>query len=127
MKTLLLTSSLTLSLLFSAGSWAEWTVVAKNADGTKVYVDFDRIKKVNGLVYYWRVHERLEPFKESLSTKVYSKADCETMREMVLSHSEYRLPMAEGDAMVTFTPPAEWGYVPPDSIGENTVQAVCAH
>ena len=122
MKYILLIST----LMFSAGSWAEWTMVAF-AKGNMLYVDFDRIKKVKGLVYYWRIEDYLEPFKESLSTKVYSKADCETMREMVLSHSEYRLPMAEGDAMVTFTPPAEWGYVPPDSIGENTVQAVCAH
>jgi hypothetical protein len=39
MKTLLLTSSLTLSLLFSAGSWAEWTEVGEQASGTNSFVD----------------------------------------------------------------------------------------
>jgi hypothetical protein len=61
MKTLLLTSSLTLSLLFSAGSWAEWTQVAESDAGDKTYVDLERIRNVNGLVYYWQLRDRLEP------------------------------------------------------------------
>ena len=53
MKYLLLMSTLTTSLMCSAGSWAEWTEVSESADGHKLYIDYDRIRKVNGLVYYW--------------------------------------------------------------------------
>jgi len=56
MKYILLIST----LMFSAGSWAEWTMVAF-AKGNMLYVDFDRIKKVKGLVYYWRIEDYLEP------------------------------------------------------------------
>ena len=126
MKYLLLTSTLTLSLLFSAGSWAEWTEVA-GADGDKVYVDFDRIRKVNGLVYYWSLTDFLEPSSNgALSFKAYYKVDCETMREMRLSNSAYKLPMAEGDAALTWTPDPEWAYAQPDSVLEGTLGAVCA-
>lgn len=127
MKILLLISTLSLSLSFSAGSWAEWTLEAEAVDGEKIYVDFDRIRKVKGLVYYWVLRDRLEPFKESLSNKVYVKADCETVRKMTLSQSEYRLPIAEGDAIITFTPDPKWRYAYPDSVGEAILQAVCNH
>jgi len=129
LKTLLLTSTLTLSLMFSAGSWAEWTAVASSGGGSNTtYVDFDRIRKVNGLVYYWRVRDSLEPSSTgTMSTKLYSKVDCETMREMDLSFSWYKLPMAEGTAAGTFTPDPEWNYAEPDSLLEGTLQAVCAH
>ena len=55
MKYILLIST----LMFSAGSWAEWTEVSESVDGDKLYVDFDRIKKVNGLVYFWDLDDLL--------------------------------------------------------------------
>ena len=128
MKYLLLASTLTLSLIFSAGSWAEWTEVVESANGKKTYVDFDRIRNVKGLVYYWAVRDNLEPDATgTMSAKVYLKADCETLREMKLSFSYYKLPMAEGTAENTFTPDPQWLYAQPDSVGEATLQAVCAH
>ena len=59
--------------------------------------------------------------------KVYRKADCETMREMKLSFSTYKLPMAEGTATATLTPGPEWLYPQPDSVKEGILLAVCAH
>tara|TARA_R110002072_G_C7912980_1_gene530499 strand:- start:242 stop:460 length:219 start_codon:yes stop_codon:yes gene_type:complete len=59
MKYILLIST----LMFSAGSWAEWTLLGENLDGDKSYVDVDRIRKVKGLVYYWIMVDRSEPLK----------------------------------------------------------------
>ena len=127
MRYLLLISALTISLLFSAASWAEWTEVDESVHGDKFYVDLDSIKKVKGLVYYWRIRDLLEPSSTgALSFKSYWKVDCETMREMVLSFSWYKLPMAEGDALDTLTPNPQWDYPEPDSVGEATLNAVCA-
>ena len=124
MKYILLIST----LMFSAGSWAEWTEVGENVSGDKTYVDFDRIRKVKGLVYFWRIRDYLEPSSTGmLSTKTYYKADCETMRSMFLSISAYKLPMAEGAADSTFTPEPEWRYAQPDSVGEAILEAVCNH
>jgi len=128
MKNLLLLSTLTLSLMFSAGSWAEWTAVIESADGSRDYVDFDSIRKVNGLVYYWEITDNLEPDEWAImSHKRYYKADCETTRTMQLSVSTYKLPMAEGNAYDTWTPDPEWKYAQPDSVLEATLLAVCAH
>ena len=128
MKYLLLTSTLTLSLMFSAGSWAEWTEVTESAlSGSKNYVDLDRIRKVDGLVYFWLIEDLLEPFNGDMSYKVYYKADCETLQDMALSFSTYKLSMAKGDATSTFTPEPKWVHAEPDTVKETTLQAVCAH
>jgi hypothetical protein len=128
MKNLLLLSTLTLSLMFSAGSWAEWTYLYESDTGNKTYVDFDGLRKANGLVYYWSITDLLEPAKGgTMSYKIYSKVDCDTMREMKLSMSVYNLLMAEGTAEYTFTPDPEWLYAQPDSVLEATLNAVCAH
>ena len=129
MKYLLMLSTLTASLMFSASSFAAWTPVAKSASGSSTnYVDLDRIRKVNGLVYYWMIQDFLEPGSDgALSYKVYAKADCQTMLEMKLSFSAYKLPMAEGTATSTFTPDPQWDYAEPDSVLEATLEAVCNH
>ncbi len=124
MKYILLIST----LMFSAGSWAEWALVSTSVVGNKIYVDFDRIRKVNGFVYYWQIIDFLEPNGNgTLSDKTYYKADCETVRSMTLSISAYKTPMAEGDAITTYTPDPEWHYAQPDSVLEIVLEAVCAH
>jgi hypothetical protein len=130
MKNLLLLSTLTLSLMFSSGSWAEWTEVSMDAAfRDKAYVDFESIRKVNGMVYYWRLRDLLEPSElGTMSTKLYFKADCETMRESTLSFTTYKLPMAEGDGeTLSPYPDPQWKYHQPDTPGEIILLAVCAH
>ena len=48
MKYVLLLSTLTLSLMFSSASSAEWTMVGKTVAGNTFYLDLDRVRKNNG-------------------------------------------------------------------------------
>jgi hypothetical protein len=123
MKNLLLLSTLTLSLIFSAGSWAEWIEVSEYPNGSKIYVDFDKIHKIDGFAYYWSLTDFLEPD----SFKMYAAADCEAFRFMPVSLLVYKLPMAEGEAILTSIPNPKWNYAPPDSVKEAILQAVCTH
>ena len=123
MKNLLLLSTLTLSLIFSSGSWAEWTEVSEYPNGSKIYVDFDKIHKIDGFAYYWSLTDFLEPD----SFKMYAAADCEAFRFMPVSLLVYKLPMAEGEAILTSIPNPKWNYAPPDSVKEAILQAVCTH
>ena len=130
MKYLLLMSTLTTSLMCSAGSWAEWTEVSEDTTGTKVYVDFDKIHKIDGFAYYWSLTDFLEPAYELLSVKMYAAADCKAFRFMQVSLLVYKLPMAEGDDYTLVSDPdpdPKWKYAPPDSVSEGILQAVCAH
>ena len=54
MKILILTFALLFSTaLFPTSSQAEWTKVGDDVDGDTHYVDFERIRKVDGFVYIW--------------------------------------------------------------------------
>ena len=127
MKYILAVLVMTFSMQFSAGSWAEWTEVSEGITGTKVYVDFDKIHKIDGFAYYWSLTDFLEPFSELLSVKMYAAADCEAFRFMPVSLLVYKLPMAEGEAILTSIPDPKWNYAPPDSALEDILEAVCAH
>ena len=123
MKYILAVLVMTFSMQFSAGSWAEWTEVSEGITGTKVYVDFDKIHKIDGFAYYWSLTDFLEPD----SFKMYAAADCEAFRFMPVSLLVYKLPMAEGEAILTSIPDPKWNYAPPDSVLEDILEAVCAH
>ena len=60
MKKLTLIFTLLFStVMFSSTSSAEWTEIGENVGRDTYYVDFERIRKVDGYVYFWL---RLLPF-----------------------------------------------------------------
>jgi hypothetical protein len=63
MKKLLLIFTLLFStLMFSTPSYGEWTKVTSSGNGAfTFYVDFERIRKHGGYVYFWRLHDYIEP------------------------------------------------------------------
>jgi hypothetical protein len=75
MKTLLLIFTLLFStVMFSSTSFAGWTKVSQNVRGDTFYVDFERIRKHDGFVYFWSLNDYLKPNKfENLSEKHTTK------------------------------------------------------
>ena len=54
MKTLLTITTLVFTLMLSSTSFAEWTEVSNNmVEQNTYFVDFERIRKVDGFVYFW--------------------------------------------------------------------------
>ena len=54
---------------------AEWTFLWVGEKGDKFYVDFDRIRKVDGFVYYWYLVDLVKEQNGILSGKAYVKGD----------------------------------------------------
>ena len=82
MKTLITTCILILALAFSSPSFSEWTKVAKIADGTIYYVDFESIKKQGGTILIFGLC-LIAPeacMHGHLSGKTHKKVDCMLMR-----------------------------------------------
>ena len=46
-------------MLLSAPSYAKWTKVGENVYGSTFYVDFERIRKGDGYVYFWGLNDYL--------------------------------------------------------------------
>ena len=80
MKTLLTIFTLVFTVMFSSPSYSKWTNVGKNVEGKTFYLDFGRIRKHDGYVYWWWLSDYLKPQGNGfLSGKVYlQKAKQET-------------------------------------------------
>jgi hypothetical protein len=127
--TLILTTLIFFSVMFSPStSFAEWTKVSENV-GATFYVDFERIRKHDGYVYYWQLSDYLKPIEYGiLSGKIYIQGDCKKFRYKYLSASFHKGPMGGGIVNETSnTPDKDWNYHPPDSSGEIILKTVCQY
>ena len=86
MKKLLLIFTLLFStVMFSSPSFAKWMKVGESVDINTFYVDFERIRKHDGYVYYWMLVNLLKPQSGDLSIKYYRQVDCQLFRFKTLS------------------------------------------
>jgi hypothetical protein len=115
------------TLVFSSPSYADWTAVGENTNGTTYYVDFDRIRKHDGYVYFWELADYLKPTKYGdLSAKMYKQVDCKAFRFKQLSGSYHTNPMGNGTPSTSGSAEDEWHYPPPNSISEIVLKSVCS-
>jgi hypothetical protein len=129
MKTLLTISTLVFAVMFSTPSYSEWRKVAKNKSGDTFYVDFERIRKHGGYVYFWVMEDYLKRRKGSyghISMKKYHQVDCKLFRYKGLSWSFHKEPMGGGTGEPDNTPDKEWTYPPPNSVNEHILKIICS-
>ena len=129
MKTLLTITALVFTVTFSSPSFAEWKEVTESVKGTTFYVDFERIRKHGGYVYFWDLRDYLKPDKwGDMSSKIYNQVDCKLFRYKFLSSSFYKEPMGNGlgDAQEIIAKHKGWRYPPPSSAGETILKRVCS-
>jgi hypothetical protein len=121
--------ALTFTVMFSSTSFAGWTKVGKDAGGNTYYLDFERIRKHGGYVYWWDLSDLLKPTKYGdLSGLIYKQGDCKLFRFKVLSDSFYTEPMGQGKPSSSSNKPdKEWRYSPPNSSSETILKSVCAY
>ena len=100
--------------------------MSKNVGGDTFYLDFERIREVDGYVYYWYLNDFLKPSEYGdLSSKVYIQGDCKNFRLLRLSLSHHQEPMGGGSGDVGNSKNQDWDYPPPDSVSEVMLTIVC--
>ena len=115
------------TVMFSSPSYAEWTKVGISVKGNTFYVDFERIRKQGGFVYFWVLSDYLKPWESGiLSTKSYYQGDCMLFRFKILSGSFHKEPMGGGTGKIDKSPDKEWRYPPPNSSVEGILKEVCS-
>ena len=127
MKFLLTIFTLVFTVMFSSTSFAEWTKVSESVSGNTFYVDFERIRKHGGYVYFWMLGDHLKPSKHGiLSIKYYRQGDCKLFRVKPLSYVFHKQPMGRdtGDSKNRKNP--EWKYPSPNSVDEELLKLVCS-
>ena len=124
MKYLLTIFTLLLTLMFSSTSLAGWTKVGSDKSGTDYYIDFERMRKADGFIYFWYLLDYSKPIDGYLSLKRYYQGDCKIFRLKYLSSSFHKEPF--GGGIGQSTPPVEWVYPSPNSINEYILKSVCS-
>ena len=112
--------------MFSSTAFAGWIEVAKSLDGNTYYVDFERIRKHGGYVYFWYMTDLLKPDDGTLSDKTYTQGDCKLFRYKWLSLSFHTKPMGRGTGLISSPKNPEWKYPQPDSLIEYVLKSVCS-
>ena len=112
MKKSLLTFTLLFSVtLFSSASYAEWTKASEDVKGNTSYLDFERVRKHDGYVYFWSLSDYLKPDEFGwLSGKVYYQGDCKLFRYKDLSFSLHKEPMGGGSGDSNSPKNPKWEY-----------------
>ena len=81
--------SFILLFLFPFVSHSDWTKVSQTFDGAKypatIYVDFERIRKGGGYVYFWPMMDYLEPLHGVLSDVMRSPSKYPTLFGMTVN------------------------------------------
>ena len=115
--------------MFSSPSYAEWTMVSEGTgtnSGDIFYLDYERIRKHDGYVYYWILIDYLKPSSTGiLSSKLYVQGDCKLFRYKALSFSHHKEPMGDGTGDRSNPKNPEWRYPPPNSVNEIILKDVC--
>ena len=119
------------TVMFSSPSYAKWTKVTAGTGNTNrgitFYVDFERIRKYNGYVYWWNLNDRLQPSTGGyLSVKIYKQGDCESFQVKYLSFVNHKEPMGRniGESYNPKNP--QWVYHDPHSANESILKSVCS-
>jgi len=120
--------AVTFSVMFSSASFADWKKIGENVGGTNFYVDFERIRKQGGYVFFWLLSNYYRPDHEGdLSDKAYLESDCKLFRYKNLSNLFHKEPMGKGMVSSTDNPKnPEWNYPPPNTPIEYIIKQVCS-
>jgi hypothetical protein len=114
------------TVMFSSSSYAGWTKVSETVDGYTFYVDYERIKKHDGYVYFWSLTDYLKPSPHGIfSSKTYKQGDCKLFRVKGLSYVHHKQPMGSGTGISDNPKNPEWNYPPPNSPIETILKQVC--
>ena len=113
--------------MFSTPSYAKWEKVTEGVDGVTFYVDFGRMRKHDGFVYWWELQDLIKPDEDGdLSYKNYRQGDCKLFRYKTLSFSYHKEPMGGGTGDVHEPVKKGWKYPPPNSSIEAILKSICS-
>ena len=110
-------------------SYGEWTKVSEGIRGDTTYVDFDRIEKHGGYIYWWSLTDYVKASPTGTwSNQMYSQGDCKVFRFKTLSFSFYKERMGGGTVHNVVEPQNKcWSSPVPNTKGETILKAVCNH
>ena len=111
--------------MFTLSSHAKWTKVSQGLVKIE-YIDFEKIKRRDGYVYFWQLQDYLKPTKYGiLSSKIYNQGDCKLIRYKNLSFVVHKQSMGRGWWRTSPRRKPEWRYPSPGTAMDEVLKKVC--
>ena len=112
--------------MFASPSYSKWEMSLINGNGVTFFIDFERVRKNDGYVYFWYLQNYNKINKAGfLSFKFYTQADCKIFRYKLLAFHTHKEPMGK-DIGNSSTPTDEWRYASPNTSMEKLLKDVCS-
>ena len=128
MKKIILLLIFTLSaVIISSSSFSEWKrtfIIGKGL--ATYYIDFDRVRKNDGYVYWWSLIDFTKAINGNLSMMGYNQGDCKMFRQKLLSLVSYKENMGKGAGKTT-EGSKKWEYPQPNTANENILRRLCVN
>jgi len=127
-KLILILRTLIFCAIFSSTALADWDWLSENMNGDTYSVDFNKIKKQNGYVYFWRLDDYVKPTETGdWSAKIYIQGDCALFRHKLLSGSFHKEPMGLGIGDTVSPKNSEWIHPSHNSANDTILKDVCEY
>ena len=85
----------------------------------------DTIKKADGFIYFWDMHDYVVPLSGYLSSQTYYKADCKRSRVKTLRYIFYSRNMGRGQAEQQDSVNKDWKYPSPGTGMNDSLNSAC--
>jgi hypothetical protein len=119
--------NLILSLfLISGSSWAQWSPVAVDVDGTLFNFDYSTLRKDGELRKIWTLSNFVEKDPNGvMSSRVRMEYDCKNERHRFLSFKLFSDKNANGVTIDSSDIPSPWKDIAPDTAAWRLMQTAC--
>lgn len=122
----ILTMLLTVHITSVCADSEDWDLVDETSV-TKTYIDYNRIWKHDGYVYYWLLDNEKEPTELLGSTAKLYKSHCQIRSINLLQFSTYEFRWAQYGKTDFADNLGDSRYARPGSVEEKILNIVCEH
>jgi hypothetical protein len=117
---------LTLFLLMSGSSWAQWSPVAIDVDGTIFNFDYSTLRKDGELRKIWTLSNFVEKDPNGvMSSRVRMEYDCKNELQRFLSFKLFSDRNATGKVIESGDISSSWKDIAPDTAAWKLMQTAC--
>lgn len=113
-------------ILISGSSWAQWSPVAVDVDGTIFNFDYSTLRKDGEMRKIWTLSNFIEKDPNGvMSSRVRMEYDCKNERNRYLSFKLFSDKNATGITVDSGDIPSPWKDIAPDTAAWRLMQTAC--
>lgn len=122
---------ITLLVLSSGPTYADWAAIGDNVDLDTIYVDIETIRLKGELAEVWVLTDSklakrfLGTNSFYLSVRQLQQFNCGEERSRILNATWFSSNMGKGAVIDTLTKEGQWNPLPPGSVGRRLMEVIC--